>query len=116
MGSATGISQRCLRKSSLAFERERLQQNCDGEHFSQYTNIMHYIRVDRYRYSDSMMSKTDCAAETVCLETDKCHCLHSAIFSAIQKKQNKKHFLHNKKTDQNTVVALLTIAIKKERT
>ncbi len=77
---------------------------------------MHYIRIDRYRYSDSIMSKTDRAAEPVWLETDKCHCLQAAIFSAIWKRKKETlHFLHYKQTDQNTVVTLLTIAIKKRK-
>lgn len=32
-----------------------------------------------------------------------------------KEKINTPHFLHNKQTDQNTVVTLLTIAIKKEK-
>lgn len=40
----------------------------------------------------------------------------SHIFSYLKKKKrNTLHFLHYKQTDQNTVVTLLTIAIKKEK-
>lgn len=66
--------------------RERVFNEILTVNIVQYTNIMHYIRVDRYRYFYSMMSKTDRAVETVYLETDKCQFAGSHVFSYLKNK------------------------------
>lgn len=60
------------------------------------------------------MSKTDRAAEPVCLETDKCHCLQAAIFSAIRKRKTHCTFCIINRLIK-TLVTLRTIAIKKRK-
>lgn len=63
------------------------------------------------------MSKTDRAAEPVCLETDKMPMFAgSHIFSYSKKKINTLHFLHYKQTDQNTSNTAYYCNKQRERT